>query len=59
MNTQLAPASESVGVSTKATENPRCGMCPHDLERHDRISLRFCAATSAASMTRSCVCPES
>lgn len=34
-----------------------CEMCPHALRAHDAISLRFCAATRAAAMTRGCVCP--
>ncbi len=36
-----------------------CEMCPHALSAHDAISLRFCAATQAAAMTRGCVCPSS
>jgi hypothetical protein len=30
--------------------------CGHDLERHDRISARFCAATKSGHLTRGCVC---
>jgi hypothetical protein len=36
-----------------------CEMCPHALSAHDAISLRFCAATLAAALTRGCVCPSS
>jgi hypothetical protein len=36
-----------------------CGMCPHEIEAHDRISLRYCAATAAGAKTRGCVCPTS
>lgn len=35
-----------------------CGVCPHALGDHDRISLRFCQATQAAATTRGCVCPS-
>ena len=36
-----------------------CDTCPHGLGTHDAISLRFCAATRAAALTRGCVCPSS
>ena len=39
-----------------------CGVCPHALADHDRISLRFCQATEArgadTATTRGCVCPS-
>jgi hypothetical protein len=31
--------------------------CGHDIEEHDRISARFCAATASGHLTRGCVCP--
>jgi hypothetical protein len=36
-----------------------CTVCPHRLDAHDRISLRFCQATQASAATRGCVCPSS
>jgi hypothetical protein len=36
-----------------------CAVCPHPIDSHDRISLRFCRATQASAMTRGCVCPSS
>ena len=30
--------------------------CGHEVERHDRISARFCAATTSGHLTRGCVC---
>ncbi|MGY2002319.1 RGCVC family protein [Blastococcus sp. SYSU DS1024] len=45
-----------------ATEQPAgalsCTACPHPLAGHDRISLRFCAATRAHAGARGCVCPR-
>ncbi|HET6392532.1 MAG TPA: RGCVC family protein [Blastococcus sp.] len=50
-----APAVPPVGAGT-------CGVCPHALADHDRISLRFCQATAShgtdAATTRGCVCPS-
>jgi len=50
-----APAATTVGAAT-------CGVCPHPLADHDRISLRFCQATEArgshVAATRGCVCPS-
>jgi hypothetical protein len=36
-----------------------CTVCPHPLDGHDRISLRFCQATQASATTRGCICPSS
>jgi hypothetical protein len=33
-----------------------CGMCPHPLSSHDRISVRYCAATATKAESRGCVC---
>ncbi|MGY2064991.1 RGCVC family protein [Blastococcus sp. SYSU DS0619] len=33
-----------------------CTACPHPLEAHDRISLRFCEATRVSSSSRGCAC---
>jgi hypothetical protein len=35
-----------------------CPVCPHPLDAHDPISLRFCRATTAGATTRGCVCPS-
>jgi hypothetical protein len=40
-------------------ETGACAVCPHQLDAHDRISLRFCHATQASATTRGCVCPSS
>ncbi|MEU0789551.1 RGCVC family protein [Amycolatopsis sp. NPDC005961] len=44
-----------------APEVPRteaqCPNCPHDLEAHDAIARRYCAATAAGQgADRGCVC---
>jgi hypothetical protein len=33
-----------------------CPACPHPLDTHDAIDLRFCRATTAGSRTRGCTC---
>lgn len=53
--TPTAPRTVPAGTTAEGT----CEMCPHALRSHDAISLRFCAATRAAAMTRGCVCPSS
>jgi hypothetical protein len=30
--------------------------CGHDLEQHDRVGARYCAATSSSRLDRGCVC---
>ncbi|WP_346619747.1 RGCVC family protein [Blastococcus montanus] len=35
-----------------------CPACPHALDAHDRISLRYCRASAGHATTRGCVCPR-
>ncbi len=35
---------------------PTCDACPHPLENHDPIGLRFCGITTSRGMSRGCVC---
>lgn len=37
---------------------PTCDACPHPLEDHDPIGLRFCSTTTSRGMTRGCVCVQ-
>ncbi|MCW2698138.1 MAG: uncharacterized protein JWR62_3223 [Modestobacter sp.] len=37
-------------------DGARCGACPHPLDAHDPIGLRFCRATRAGDISRGCVC---
>jgi hypothetical protein len=46
-----APAPESRDV-------PGCEACPHPVDDHDAIGLRFCRATLASALDRGCVCPS-
>lgn len=36
--------------------DPTCPVCPHPLDTHDRISARYCSATTAGGVDRGCVC---
>ncbi|MDT4929466.1 MAG: hypothetical protein QOF92_2333 [Pseudonocardiales bacterium] len=57
MSTQLSlPVTQPAPETIDVTEPLRCGMCEHDVENHDRISLRYCAATAAGALGRSCIC---
>ena len=40
-----------------ADGSPVCAACGHDLSGHDRVSARYCQATTDQSLTRSCICP--
>jgi hypothetical protein len=52
-----SPASE---VQTDPQGVGGCSACPHALDDHDPISLRFCRATATGtatgSTTRGCIC---
>jgi len=55
----VMPTTESTDVTeteTAAAETPQCAVCPHPWESHDRIALRFCAATTSENHSRGCVC---
>jgi len=53
------PASgvEPVRTAGAADGTPACPACPHPLDAHDPIGVRFCRATAAADAEgRGCVC---
>ncbi len=35
---------------------PACAGCPHGIDAHDAIALRYCRATVAGALDRGCVC---
>ena len=43
-------------ATPRSVDDPRCDVCPHPVDDHDAIALRFCRATLAAAVTRGCVC---
>jgi len=68
---ELAEASRSstepLGSSTTPDANATgngattgdCPVCPHQVDTHDEIGTRFCAATAAGQFERGCVCSAS
>jgi hypothetical protein len=44
-------------VSSTPAPSAACDVCPHDLDGHDTIGLRFCQATLDGALTRGCACP--
>lgn len=58
----VSAPSESVSATQtvdepQAAESPgRCGVCPHELAKHDPIAARYCRATQAGVLTRNCMC---
>jgi hypothetical protein len=33
-----------------------CAVCPHSWDEHDPIGVRYCTATTAAALSRGCIC---
>jgi hypothetical protein len=33
-----------------------CAVCPHPSHEHDPIGVRYCTATTAAALSRGCIC---
>jgi hypothetical protein len=52
---QVQSESAPVEVSVEDT-SARCAVCAHDLEAHDAIGRRFCEATQAQALSRTCIC---
>jgi hypothetical protein len=50
-NTTEAPPGDQPTVT--------CAACVHPWAEHDRIAVRFCAATTAEQHDRGCVCSVS
>ncbi len=48
------------GLDASGSETAGCPACPHAVDDHDPISLRFCRATAAATTAgtapRGCIC---
>jgi hypothetical protein len=58
MKTQGDPMnmSDTTDPITSEAEVVICGACPHRLDAHDLIGIRFCKATTASGSGRACVC---
>lgn len=49
--------TEPAGPDDRAAADPRaCPACPHELDAHDGLGTRFCAATTANGDSRGCIC---
>ena len=48
---------ESAASEVEAEARPGCAVCGHELRAHDAISQRYCQATQAHALTRTCICP--
>ena len=45
------------GPDDHAAADPRaCRACPHEVDAHDGLGTRFCAATTANGDSRGCIC---
>ena len=36
--------------------SPECGVCAHSDATHDAIARRYCRATMAGALSRTCIC---
>lgn len=52
--TGMTPATSETDAGDRA--GLTCAVCPHPQDSHDRIGLRYCAATAAGALRRGCVC---
>lgn len=50
------PAHPELRSDVSPAPEPGCGACPHPEAAHDPIALRYCRATVASALDRSCVC---
>nr|WP_246045043.1 RGCVC family protein [Rhodococcus oryzae] len=48
--------SASPGPAQALESSPSCPVCPHSLESHDALGIRFCAATTDRHLERKCIC---
>jgi hypothetical protein len=49
-------AVEQVTADRVTTEQGECANCGHRLDQHDRVALRYCAASDDHAK-RGCICP--
>ncbi|MDT4924581.1 MAG: hypothetical protein QOG01_2294 [Pseudonocardiales bacterium] len=59
MSTDVIAPVQPTSLDLTPVSADRCATCPHDVDQHDRISLRYCTATAAGALTRGCICPPS
>ena len=50
------PQATSGTAEVDVLDTAACPACPHPLETHDAIDLRFCRATTAGARSRGCTC---
>ena len=54
LTTETKTATSETDIGDQADR--KCAVCPHPWATHDRIGLRYCAATAAGAFSRGCVC---
>ncbi|MGW6379068.1 RGCVC family protein [Rhodococcus sp. NPDC055112] len=54
-NSQADSAAPGVARALESPP-PSCPVCPHSMESHDALGIRFCAATSDRHLDRKCIC---
>lgn len=54
-NLLLEPSVLHQGAPALVLDANRCA-CGHPQTEHDAVGLRYCKATSAAALTRGCIC---
>jgi len=52
------PDQPSVADSPAVADaSASCPACAHELDAHDALGIRFCTATAAKHLERTCICP--
>ncbi|HEX3337084.1 MAG TPA: RGCVC family protein [Jatrophihabitans sp.] len=59
MSTDVIAPDQPTSVDLTLVTANQCTTCAHDLDQHDRISLRYCTATATGALARGCICPPS
>ncbi len=54
-DTNGSPA-EHTGEAGTVAASEICDVCPHRLDAHGALDVRFCAATRASVNSRGCIC---
>jgi hypothetical protein len=50
------PEAPAATISPLPDDGTRCDVCPHPVDDHDAIGLRFCRATRSTGADRACAC---
>lgn len=56
MTTSEPQTAELTDTNSDVITSEECSACKHPWEKHDALGVRYCTATTAASLSRGCIC---